>query len=302
MDVCIRPSQIGRLGKTAYLSCMAAILCVGLLEPSFAARQAQEDSPPALADPFPSTDQLVSIVRAPAGTESVTLTARLSQSSTRPVDGMIWQITSVAGETLIAARTGELNAQLPPGEYKVIASIGHKKIEEPLTLPQGSKLNISYVLNAGALRVLPRLAMPTAGNLDSNSRIYALSGALKGQLLANTRVPGEILVLAAGDYRIESSLAHGNVSAVADVHVKSGIMSAVEIDHVAGLVNFVFDNGREWNISTADGQSVTTLNVGGDAIALQPGNYVAASNGALRNEAIAFEIIAGQQIEINLPN
>lgn len=300
MGACLRPLQIGRHSRAAYLSCLAAVLCVVTLQQTNAARPVIEDVTPVLNDALPATDQFVSIVRAHAGTESVTLSARLSKTSTQHVEGISWQVANANGETLIEAKTNELHAELPPGEYKVTAVIGHTKIVEPLTLPQNSKLDVSYVLNAGALRVLPRIAMPVAADIPSTSKIFARTGSLKGQMIATTTMPGEVLMLAAGGYRIESTYTNGNVSNVTDIQIKPGIMSAIDINHVAGLVTFSASQAKNWKIATPQGAPVAAI-VDQQTMVLKPGQYVAIANDAWLNKKMPFEILAGQQIEIALP-
>jgi hypothetical protein len=54
-------------------------------------------------------------------------------------------------------------------------------------------------------------------------------------MVAVSTIPGEIVRLGAGSYRIESRFTPGNASEVAQIDVKPGLLSAVEIELPAGI-------------------------------------------------------------------
>ena len=124
---------------------------------------------------------------------------------------------------------------VPPGDYSVEALYGSASFSQNLTLLEANRLIVSFVLDVGGIRVLPRVQGLGLAPAQTQSLVYALSGPNRGKLITISKMPGEILRVKAGDYRIESRFAAGNAVAVADVHVKPGVMSAVEIDHAAGL-------------------------------------------------------------------
>ena len=76
---------------------------------------------------------------------------------------------------------------------------------------------VSFVLEVGGIRVLPRVQGLGLTAAQTQSLVYALSGADKGKLITISKVPGEILRVKSGDYRIESRFATGNAVAVVDV-------------------------------------------------------------------------------------
>ena len=119
-------------------------------------------------------------------------------------------------------------------------------------------------------------------------------------------MPGEILRVKAGDYRIESRFAAGNAVAVADVHVKPGVMSAVEIDHAAGLARLSYvgapDADVSWLVTDEKGEALPAIAGLSANVVLKPGAYVAKAQ--IGNELLtaSFDILAGQQRDILLGN
>ena len=128
----------------------------------------------------------------------------------------------------------------PPGDYAVDIRYDAVRLSSVVTLLEANRLMVSYVLNAGGIRVLPRVKDIGLTTSESRTRIFALSGKQSGKLVAVSEMPGEIVRLPEGDYRVESRFAAGNASAVIDVHVNAGRMTAVEIDHKAGLARLSF--------------------------------------------------------------
>jgi hypothetical protein len=304
MDVCIRPSYIGRQFKTL-LGFVLAVVLYGLVAPNvIAAKGSIDDAPTASAFIEPSTDQLVSIENVGFGQEYVTLSARLSVESASPVEAMQWTILDMAGAVVVDGKAIELQSRIPPGEYTVSASYGFKHITEPLTVPQGSRLNISYILNTGALRILPRIKGTVGTDLASKSRVFALHGHLGGILVTTSSRPGEVLMLPAGDYRVESTFAGGNALAVTDVKVKPGIMSAIDIEHVAGLVTLHAGStdGKEsiWTVSSVDGKQIMESSGTSTTLVLRPGTYTATMTTPILKRNATFEVKAGERREIAL--
>ena len=115
------------------------------------------------------------------------------------------------------------------------------QVRETVRLTEGNSVAVNFVLNAGGLRVLPALKGLTVSDMPSKTLVYALTGIDKGKLIAHCNVPGELMKLPAGAYRVESRMGDGNTVAVTDVRIRPGKMSAIEVTHQAGLarLNFV---------------------------------------------------------------
>jgi hypothetical protein len=305
MGVFLRPLQIGRRAGTAYLfSAAAFLLGASLVLPGWAAIGDPDSTasiqPPTLTAEAP---QRVSIRAAAEGRESIRLSARLSPQSQGPADGVVWQVSTLQGDVVADGTANELDFLVAPGEYMVRAKLGFKEITEPLTLPKKSSLNVTYLLNAGALRVLPRLTGTLSGDVESVSKIFAIDGTLRGQLITTSNMPGEVMMLAAGRYRIESLFTAGNARAVMDVAVKAGIMSAVDIDHAVGFVTLKSSEARDysvWQVKSAKGDIVAKANGSLPALVLQPGIYTASMSTALARREATFEVKVGQGQDISL--
>jgi hypothetical protein len=240
------------------------------------------------------------------GSEGLELSTRLTDEGgiiERPVS---WTIRTATGEKVFAGDVPVAHIATEPGDYIVEAQYGTVRFERTVTLLAGNRLIVSFVLNVGGIRVLPRfqgLGLPQA---PSRTLIYATSGKRKGELVAKSDMPGEILRVAAGDYLIESRFAAGNAVAVAAIHVKPGIMSAVEIDHAAGLARLAFagaaDTAVSWSVSDDSGQTLPQLDGTAAEIVLKPGTYRATATVNGQILTATFAIAAGETRDIILGN
>lgn len=212
------------------------------------------------------------------GNEGLSFNARLSEDGglvSRPIS---WHVRAFGGETLFARDADAADFAAEPGDYKVEASYGTVKVERRLTLLAGQRLAVTFVLNAGGLRILPKLkqlGLPAARPFTS---IYKASGVDGGTLVAITEEPGEIVRLAAGSYRIESRFQPGNIEAMTEVMVKPGLLSAVEIDMNAGIARLDASGAGErevyWIISDARGKKLPAIPGPAADVVLTPGRYM----------------------------
>ena len=138
------------------------------------------------------------------------------------------------------------------------------------------------------------------------NRIFGLAGSERGKLVAVSDIPGEILRIPEGDYRVESRFASGNVTAVIDVHVTAGSVSAVEIDHKAGLARLAFvgapDQAVKWNVRNGEGQAIATAEGLNADVVLLPGTYTASARIGAETLSATFEIASGEARDIILGN
>ena len=240
------------------------------------------------------------------GSEGLELSARLTDDGgiiQRPVT---WTVSSSTGEPVFSGDTPIADFAVKPGDYVVDIRYGAVHLDQTVSLVGGTRLIASFVLDAGGIRILPRLEGMGLPPTPSKSLVYALSGAHPGELLVTSTEPGEILRVPAGDYRIESHFAIGNASAVADVKVKPGLMSAVEIDHQAGLARLAFvgapDATVQWLISDAAGATLPPIEgLTADAV-LKPGSYTATAQIGSETLTAKFNITAGEARDIILGN
>jgi hypothetical protein len=244
------------------------------------------------------------VTTVPSGQETLELSALYSANGSARIDNINWKISDQDRALIYDKTASVVTVPLKPGEYHVDAVFGSTHLEEVINVQPGTKIGMSFVMNAGALRVLPRVKGVQQLGIASTSKIYALSGIEKGKLVATSHRPGEVLNVAEGAYRIESKFVSGNALAVTDVNVKAGYTSAINIDHIAGLakLNVVGNVEREvhWQIIEDNGNALPAF-MGIEAeIVLKPGHYFAEAKLGDQNLKTDFQIAAGQTFEINL--
>lgn len=252
----------------------------------------------------PGHDIAIEIV-AP-GREGLGLSARLTEEGGLIELPMQWTIRNTHGETVFAGLSPGADLDVPPGDYIVDIRYDAVRLSSIVTIPNGTRLMVSYVLNAGGVRILPRLADIGLPATRPTTRIFALGGRSDGQLVAESSLPGEIIRVPAGTYRIESRFASGNARAVVDVDVKAGKLSAVEIDHKAGLARLAWPGLAEgrvaWTIRNAKGETVAAPEGVQADVVLLPGTYTASARLGSATRSATFEIASGETRDIILGN
>lgn len=257
------------------LAVLAALL---LPAPALAASStAAIDRSPEIEDVRNDVASEIRIELTKPGQEGLFLNARLSEDGGLINLPISWQIKAFGGETLLTRDADFAELPAEPGDYIVEARYGMVQVERKVTLLEGQRLGVTFVLNAGGLRILPKLqqiGLPAARPFTS---IYKASGIDGGTLVAITDEPGEILRVGAGAYRIESRFQPGNASAMTEVTVKPGLLSAVEIDMSAGIARLAAP-GREdseviWFITDAKGEALPGVPGPAADVVLKPGRY-----------------------------
>jgi hypothetical protein len=297
-DFSTRPSHGCRQARALLRLSLAALLFQA--SPALPAQQLKLDTASATASAFAHD---VTMTDVETGNEGLRLSARLAATIDQPVTDMHWTVRDESG-SIIQDQTATLaKLKLAPGTYRVDAHYGETIRTEVIQIPEGKQVSFGFVLNAGALRVLPRIPnIPT--DASAKSTVYALSGVEKGKLIASSRMAGRVFSLPAGTYRVKTEYENGNVAAVTDVKVKAGVMSAVDIDHKAGVaqLSYAGSNAVIWTVKSAAGE--TLLPMGGTKVSLilKPGQYEAEASVGLTTMSAQFEIKNGEQREITLEN
>ena len=311
-----QPNRYRRLGSLASAA-VALFLCahaVAARLPAFAAQpsglkdieisRAPDASILGAEVKSPGHDLAIEVV-AP-GREGLELSARLTDDGGLIEFPIAWTIRTIDGETVYAAQSSSADFTAPPGDYAVDIRYGAAHLTSTVTLLESNRLMVSYVLNAGGLRVLPRVQDIGAPATPAVSRIFMLDGMDNGRLVAESLIPGEIIRLPEGDYRVESRFAAGNASAVTDVHVKAGRLSAIDIDHKAGLARLAFAGSPtaavEWNVRDGAGLAIATATGLQADVVLRPGTYTASARIVSEILSATFEIATGQARDIILGN
>ena len=242
----------------------------------------------------------IHIVPAEPRSESLELSARLAEDGGVIQRPIVWRVRRLDGEVVFAGRLAVVTIAAEPGDYVIEAGYGSVHVAQAVALLKGEQVAVSLVLNVGGIRILSRLSgleLPAVRPLNT---VYATSGRDDGKLVAISEEPGEILRLPAGNYRIESRFASGNAIATADVSVKPGLLSSIEIDHRAGVAHL--SAGSEaterisWTVRDDKGRDLPVR--GTSEIVLVPGRYVGHIKMGNQSRIVSFTVAAGKQIEI----
>jgi hypothetical protein len=313
MDACTRPSHTSRQTRkaegfrlAALLSCVAlsSLIMVGPALPATQQELAPENEE--TASIAPSAQHEVAVEAVAPGQESATLSARLTDQSASALKGMTWKVRNAAGDMVFDSAATSASIALQPGFYTVEAHYGAVILDESFTLLEGTAMDVRFVLNAGALRILPRIKGMAPPGITSVTRIFALTGKSRGKMVQESTVPGSVINLTAGQYRIENRLTGGNAVSVIDVSVQPGIMSSVEIDHRAGLARLAYvgapDAKVEWEIR--QGETTQLANISGiiASVVLKPGSYTAIARIGNESLTASFQIKEGEARDIMLGN
>jgi hypothetical protein len=303
MGVCTRPSKTHRQQRNFQICALAVILSVS---PASAAPTVDFDDVKSTESIAQDTAHEVSITVVEPGQERIALTARLTTLSTTAARDVTWQVRNETGELVLNQITHELESPLAPGEYTVEAQYGAVSVRETVRLTEGNAIAVNFVLNAGGLRVLPALKDIVAPDIPTKTLVYALAGPDKGKLIAHSAQAGELIKLVAGQYRVETRIGNGNTSAVTDVRVRPGKLSAIEMSHKAGIarLNYVGspDAQVKWDVRPIDGSKIISVDGLTQKLALKPGTYLAEAHVNGEILTAKFKIVAGEERDIMLGN
>jgi hypothetical protein len=303
-DFSTRAGHKSRQNSAIYASVLAAFLCLS----TPIAEAASNDPELTTASPAAQNQAVheIAIEIVKPGSEGLELTARLSETSGIIEHDILWVLRDDQGAIVYNGKSSVANIAAPPGDYTIEATYGSAHFSQTITLLQANHLMVSFVLDVGGIRILPRVKNIGLPPTDAQSLVYAVSGRNKGKLITISKTPGEILRVEAGDYRIESRFATGNAVAVADVHVKPGIMSAVEIDHAAGLARLAYvgapDASVSWQVTDSKGDALPAIEGLSASVVLTPGTYVAKAKIGSESLTANFVITEGQARDILLGN
>ena len=307
MGISTCPSTTHRQ-RRAFTSCaLAVVLFVSTAHPGLTAAPLLDVTEVAATHSIASdTAHEVSISMVEPGKETISLAARLTTMSLHIAKDVIWQVRNDSGELVLDATSSELQSPLIPGEYVVEAQYGAVSLRETVRLVEGNSIAVNFVLNAGGLRVLSSLKDLPADDIEPKVMVYSLSGPDKGKLVAHSEAAGELLKLPAGSYRVESRMGDGNAMAVTDVRIRPGKMSAIEVNHQAGIARLSFvgapDAQVSWDVRPIDGLKFKSLAGITQKLALKPGTYLAEAHVNGEILTAKFNIAAGEQRDIMLGN
>jgi hypothetical protein len=308
MDVSIRPSDSRRHSATSRVSNLAAATFLLVMTASVSAVTAlsaisNSKDPPARVM-GQRTDHQVSITAVKPGHERLSLTAKLSERGIDPLKDVSWKISDRLGGVVFEGKAASADALVQPGDYVVEARYGTLSYREVIAVNPGNEVSVSFILNLGGLRILPTVQGVTTFPPASTTRVYSLAGMTKGKLIASSRLPGEIIKIQAGSYRLESEFDLGNAVAVADVTVKPGIMSAVHVAHKAGTVRIemLAAAGKpvKWSFASDGEIYVPATDKAAAELVMKPGAYTVTAEIDGDTVESTFDLTQGQALQVML--
>lgn len=298
-DILRRAADFNRQICTIKWIAALAILCAS---PQVMGATGSAEDPPYTSSIDRDAASEIRIQFVKTGREGIELSAKLVEGGgliERPIN---WLVKKSGGETIYSGATPFADFVTEPGSYDVTAEYGSVKLQRQVTLIEGQRLGVSFVMNVGGLRVLPKLPVIGLPRLRAETRVYATSGEANGKLVALSTIPGEIVRLGAGSYRLESRFTPGNAEDAASIEIKPGIMSAIEMEMPAGLARLDAAARGEvtWNITSSEGEALPPIEGERAAVVLRPGSYEAAAiiNGTKR--VTQFSIASGETKDIIL--
>jgi acyl-coenzyme A thioesterase PaaI-like protein len=307
-----RPRRGQCHGSAAAAILAVAAMALGLLANPPGPKAASPDADPMITGSISTAAPVVAdhelrIEFTRAGAEGLELAARLDERGglvTRPVRWTVKRAiggSAAAGEPVFSAEAPVADLRLRPGEYRIEANYGLAHIAHEVTIHPGQWVGVTLILHVGGVRALSLVEnQHVPMSITAAHRIYALSGRQSGKRLTATG-QGELARLEAGDYRVESRFEPGNAVAETTLAVKPGVLSSVQIAHLAGLVRVEFPGGGNdegFEVRALDSRWAWRGRSPGGDLVLAPGRYEArALTGAAR---VGFEVAEGDAIVVLL--
>ncbi len=249
-------------------------------------------------------------------TLSAYLTAEVGTLGNRPVDrGLVWRVFTIetSGEPaklIETRRDARPTIKLKAGKYAINAAFGRAHLTQIVDVAGGSKQNVSFVLNAGGLRVVTKVV---GGGIAKDTARYDIYSDERDQSGARLRVvtnarPGLITRLNSGIYHIVSRLGDANALVSAEVAVEAGKLTEAVVSHEAAKVTFKLvktESGEahadtQWIIMTKSGDIVKETAGALPTHVLAPGNYNVSARRAGKNYSHTFEVQSGKSVEVEV--
>ncbi len=303
-----RQHQTGHRRKAVAL--LASAACLAFPAAWAAAVSVSDPITTAALPPRTTPAHELRIERTEKGHEGLELAARLSETSNLIMLPVGWTVRRAiasapdGGETILKREAPVTDLHLEPGDYVVEAAYGHVKVAHSVRVEPGSVVGVTLILNVGGIRPLSTLAtLGMPAGVTASHRIYALSGPAAGREIVAGAGQGELLRVSAGAYRIESRFSPGNAVAEAQVSVKPGILSSVEIAHIAGVARIDIGGGDEdtvWEVRDEKGGWLAAGRGQHPNLVLAPGIYAVAATIAGKRRSQSFSIAPKTTTKVKL--
>ncbi len=249
-------------------------------------------------------------------TLSAYLTAEVGATASRPISrGLVWRVFTIGdGNTpakLIQTRREPIpTVRLNPGRYVINAAFGRAHLTQVVDVANRARQNVSFVLNAGGLRVVTKVV---GGGIAKDTARYDIFSDERDQsgkrlrVISNAR-PGLITRLNSGIYHIVSRLGDANALVSAEVAVEAGKLTEAVVSHEAAKVTFKLvktEAGEahadtQWIIMTKAGDIIKESAGALPTHVLAPGTYNVSARRAGQDYSRSFAVRSGENVEVEV--
>jgi hypothetical protein len=262
---------------------------------------------------------------ASAGKIPLALTARYAADGPFIPRGMHWRIFSAkndpSAQPNLAAESTEAYPvfALAPGEYLVHAAYGLATTTKRVTLRDEPRRE-SVVVPGGGLRLQGRVGDTVISPQRLKFEVYEGSflqrsggasptgGRAERPAVVRNAMAGDLVLLPAGTYYIQSTYGEGNAVIQADVRVEPGRLTDATVHHRAAHITLKLVNSAggeaiantQWSVLTPGGDSIKESIGAFPSVVLAEGDYVAVARHDGRTYQELFRVQSGLDREIEV--
>jgi hypothetical protein len=286
--------------------------------------------PPAPQQPSPrpqagSRDPHQAIPAVGAGKLPLALSARFSDSGPFISRNLQWRVYSAKSEptgpmTVAAEATDPYPVfALPPGDYIVHAAYGLASTTQRVTLKDEPRRE-TVVVPGGGLRLQGRVGDATISPQRLRFEIYEGSflqraggasptgGRAERPPVVRQANAGDLILLPAGNYYVQSTYGEGNAVIQADVRVEAGRLTDATVHHRAAQITLKLVNAAggeaiantQWSVLTPGGDSIKESIGAFPSVVLAEGEYLAVARHDGKTYQSTFRVQSGRDREIEV--
>lgn len=209
---------------------------------------------------------------------------------------------------------------LPPGRYVVHVAYGLASFAQRVNVTENMRETL--IVNAGGLRLHGRVGEAVIAQQKLRFDVYegnflqrAAGDGKKKRTLRSERPPvirgvqpGDVVLLPAGTYYVQSTYGEGNSTITADVRIEAGRLTDATVHHRAAQITLrlVHATGGEalantsWSVLTPGGDAIKEFIGAFPSIVLADGEYVAVARHDGQTYQANFKVVAGQDREVEV--
>lgn len=309
---------------------LALLLLSGTADAQFFPFTGPANPPPAVAPPPPApppaTKQTPTAAPNPAGRATLSLNARYSPDGATVNHSLHWRVFTErpGGQTPLTLVTESADAapnfNLAPGKYVVHVAYGLASFAQRVDLTDSKRETV--IVAAGGLRVRGRVgdANISAQKLrfDVFEGTFLQRGSISDKKKRGARserppvvrgvIAGDLVLLPAGTYYVQSTYGEGNSTVTADVRIEPGRLTDATVHHRAAQITLrlVHAAGGEalantsWSVLTPGGDSIKEFIGAFPSIVLADGEYVAVARHEGKTYQANFKVVSGRDREVEV--